>query len=194
MKTRKELIEILKEKANKIEIDYTNNNIYVNKPWNDKTQDLLTECDEQEFRLVHSVSNSSNYYYYISNIGRVIVVNTNRANPCIKNNELNKYKYWFISIKNGYLSTSDLDKNFPNIKIATYTDVYSFMIEAGWLEDSEDEENDKSLSLQIVNYNKEKEYLNDRIEVHHIDNNPSNNNVKNLIWLPKSIHQKLHKL
>ena len=57
------------------------------------------------------------------------------------------------------------------------------MIEAGWLDDTPD----KKMAEAIVNNNP-----NDRIELHHIDDNSSNNRLENLIWVPKSIHQKLH--
>ena len=67
------------------------------------------------------------------------------------------------------------------------------MIEAGWLDEYEEDRKAKENAEKIVKHNIDsKEYSNDRIELHHIDNNPSNNNLKNLIWVPKSIHQTLH--
>ena len=93
--------------------------------------------------------------------------------------------YEIIPVKNGYLTK----EQFEGVDLNTTTDVYNFMIEAGWLDNTED----KKRAKKIVEYNVENNiYSNDRIELHHIDNNPSNNYLDNLIWVPKSIHQTLH--
>ena len=198
-KTREDIIKILNGEAEKI-----NNSLNEIPPeWNIDEFKLIN--GEIEFKLVHSVGSWSCYYYFVSNIGRVIVVKTNEASDEIKMGEkktikfddsekINKSNCWFIPIENGYLSKSVLEESPDQIKLTTTTDIYKFMIEAGWLDygdDYVDNKNCKELASKIVD-NNIKNGESDRLEVHHIDNNPSNNNIKNLIWVPQSIHKLLH--
>ena len=144
----------------------------------------------EEFRMVHSVGNFKRYYYYISNLGNVLVFDAEEKDaPIVLNvdSDLQKEKYQIIPVQNGYLNTANINLKFDIPKLATETDVYTFTIEAGWLDIDEAAEI-KKLAQKIVKSN----YPNDRLEVHHINNNPSDNSIKNLIWLPKSIHQLIH--
>ncbi len=188
MNKREELIKILKEEANKIE---TENNNSQNEVWNSKEIKLNGET---EFKHVQPVGSWRRYHYYISNLGRVIVVKTDNPEDIKKTVNLSDLKpnkdFCFIQIDNGYLKDSVLKIDNNEIKLTTTTDVYKFMVEAGWLDDDEGKES-KDLSVKIVNNNINKGTY-DRLEVHHIDNNPSNNNKDNLIWLPKTIHQHQH--
>ena len=158
------------------------------KYWEDTEKRFL---EQEQFKQLHKVRNFKEYCYYISNYGRVLVVydakedfkktidkDTGFPNDCE-----------IIPVKNGYLAK---DK-FEGVALNTTTDVYNFMIEAGWLDEYEKDRKAKENAEKIVKHNIENNiYPNDRIELHHIDNNPSNNCLDNLIWVPKSIHQTLH--
>lgn len=185
MKSKDELLKELSEKVIKIRENFKEND-RIEDFWNITKEELLTKPKEKSFRLVYSVGSWKKFYYYISNCGRVIVVKTEEV-PKKEITKLKGFEYCFIKIKNGYLN--DGECSFPEVKLTNTTDIYKFMIEAGWLEENCGKEN----AEKIVEYNiKSGEYINDRLEVHHIDNNPSNNSVNNLIWLPKSIHQRVH--
>ena len=133
------------------------------------------------------IRNNNTHYYYISNYGRVLVAfdKDEKFKDIIKSEAELPTICEIIPVKNGYLAK----EQFEGVALNTTTDVYNFMIEAGWLDNTED----KKRAKKIVEYNVENNiYSNDRIELHHIDNNPSNNYLDNLIWVPKSIHQTLH--
>lgn len=164
------------------------------KYWENTSKDFL---DNEEFKQLHKIRNNNTHYYYISNYGRVLVaynsdgifkdrINSKEELPTICE---------IIPVKNGYLTK----EQFEGVDLNTTTDVYNFMIEAEWWKDEDIlkkaglTKEDLARAEKIVKYNIDsKEYSNDRIELHHIDNNPSNNSLKNLIWVPRSIHQKLH--
>ena len=154
------------------------------KYWEDTEKRFLKR---EQFKQLHKVRNFKEYCYYISNYGRVLVAfdKDGKFKDKINSEAELPTTYEIIPVKNGYLAKD----NFQGVTLNTSTDVYNFMIEAGWLDNTEDKENAK----KIVDYNIENNiYPNDRIELHHIDNNPSNNYLENLIWVPKSIHQTLH--
>ena len=179
MKTKSELIKFMKNKLDKqnIKEGLWNNRQYTNLP-------------NEEFKIVHSVGNFKRYYYYISNYGRVLIVDVEDNEPqktLMFDSNLSNEKCQLIPIQNGYLdSKTKLKFDIP--KLATETDVYKFTVEAGWLDSGKDAEI-KQLAQKIVDSGM---CQNDRLEVHHINNNPSDNSIENLIWLPRSIHQHLH--
>ena len=186
MKTRKEIMKLMDEQIEKFDTV---------KYWENTSKDFLDE--EDEFKQLHKVRNFKEYCYYISNLGRVMVVKDSNGEwenkvEIKKDSNFSWNNCWIIPVKNGYLENTLID-NDKNIALNTTTDVYNFMIEAGWLDEYEEDRKAKENAEKIVKHNIDsKEYSNDRIELHHIDNNPSNNNLKNLIWVPKSIHQTLH--
>lgn len=78
MKTRKEIMKLMEEKAKNLKSQKHNENIEKDvcdcntpKYWENTTPSFL---DEEEFRIVHKVGNFNKYCYYISNLGRVMVV------------------------------------------------------------------------------------------------------------------------
>ena len=163
------------------------------KYWENTSKDFL---DNEVFKRLHKIRNNNTHYYYISNYGRVLVafdkvwkfkdrINSKEELPTICE---------IIPVKNGYLTK----KQFEGVDLNTTTDVYNFMIEAEWWKDEDIlkkaglTKEDLTMAEKIVKYNIDsKKYSNDRIELHHIDNNSSNNSLKNLIWVPRSIHQNL---
>ena len=148
------------------------------KYWENTSKDFLVN---EVFKRLHKIRNNNTHYYYISNYGRVLVAYNSDGifKDIINSKEELPTICEIIPVKNGYLAKDQ----FEGVDLNTTTDVYNFMIEAGWLDDTPD----KKMAEAIVNNNP-----NDRIELHHIDDNSSNNSLKNLIWVPKSIHQKLH--
>lgn len=187
MKTREEIMQLMEEKAKNLKSQKHNANIEKDlsdcntpKYWENTSTTFL---DDEVFKQLHKIRNNNTHYYYISNYGRVLVAYNSEG---IFEDKINSEAelpttYEIIPVKNGYLAK---DK-FKGVALNTTTDVYNFMIEAGWLDNTPD----KKRAEEIVEYNVNS---NDRIELHHIDNNPSNNCLDNLIWVPKSIHQTLH--
>ena len=179
MLSREEIMQLMEQKIVDLK---PQSNDYIPKYWEDTNKYFLD--GENKFKQLHNVRNFKEYCYYISNLGRVMVVKDSNGKwenkvEIKKDSNFSWNNCWIIPVKKGYLENiEDLD-----IDLNTTTDVYNFMIEAGWLDDTPD----KKMAEAIVNNNP-----NDRIELHHIDNNPSNNCLDNLIWVPKSIHQKLH--
>ena len=191
MLSREEIMQQMEQKIKDLESQKHNANIEKDlsdcntpKYWENTSTTFL---DNEVFKRLHKIRNNNTHYYYISNYGRVLVaynsdgifkdrINSKEELPTICE---------IIPVKNGYLTK----KQFEGVDLNTTTDVYNFMIEAGWLDNTED----KKMSERIVEYNVENNiYSSDRIELHHIDNNPSNNYLDNLIWVPKSIHPTLH--
>lgn len=187
MKTREEIMQLMEEKAKNLKSQKHNENIAKDlsdcntpKYWKNTSKDFL---DNEEFKQLHKIRNNNTHYYYISNYGRVLVAfdKDGKFKDIIKSKAELPSECEIIPVKNGYLEKNE----FKEVALNTSTDVYNFMIEAGWLDNTPD----KKRAEEIVEYNVNS---NDRIELHHIDNNPSNNCLKNLIWVPKSIHQTLH--
>lgn len=185
MKTREEIMQEMEQKIKDLKSQKHNANIEKDlsdcntpKYWENTSTTFL---DKEEFKQLHKIRNNNTHYYYISNYGRVLVAfdKDGKFKDIIKSKAELPTICEIIPVKNGYLAK---DK-FEGVDLNTTTDVYNFMIEAGWLDNTED----KKRAERIVEYNS-----NDRIELHHIDNNPSNNYLDNLIWVPKSIHQTLH--
>ena len=183
MLSREEIMQQMEQKIANIEKDLSDCN--TPKYWENTSTTFL---DNEVFKQLHKIRNNNTHYYYISNYGRVLVAfdKDGKFKDIIKSKaELPTICEIIPVKKNGYLAK---DK-FEGVDLNTTTDVYNFMIEAGWLDNTED----KKRAKKIVEYNVENNiYSNDRIELHHIDNNPSNNSLENLIWVPKSIHQTLH--
>ena len=185
MKTREEIMQQMEQKIKDLKSSKHNANIEKDlsdcntpKYWENTSTTFL---DKEVFKQLHKIRNNNTHYYYISNYGRVLVAYNSEG---IFEDKINSEAelpttYEIIPVKNGYLAK---DK-FEGVALNTTTDVYNFMIEADWLDNTED----KKMAERIVEYNSS-----DRIELHHIDNNPSNNYLDNLIWVPKSIHQTLH--
>lgn len=181
MLSREEIMQLMEQKIVDLK---PQSNDYIPKYWEDTSKDFL---DNEVFKRLHKIRNNNTHYYYISNYGRVLVAfdKDGKFKDIIKSKAELPTTYEIIPVKNGYLAK----KQFEGVDLNTTIDVYNFIIEAGWLDNTED----KKMAEKIVEYNVENNiYSNDRIELHHIDNNSSNNSLKNLIWVPKSIHQTLH--
>ena len=164
------------------------------KYWENTSKDFLVN---EVFKRLHKIRNNNTHYYYISNYGRVLVAYNSDGifKDIINSKEELPTICEIIPVKNGYLTK----EQFEGVDLNTTTDVYNFMIEAEWWKDEDIlkkaglTKEDLATAEKIVKYNIDsKESSNDRIELHHIDNNPSNNSLKNLIWVPRSIHQMLH--
>lgn len=160
---------------------------------------LLKDKGENGFKFYQN-TNYTNYYYFVSNLGRIILV---RADEEIlnelKNNEISifeiltvgnpKYEdknynvYWFMPINHENLCI-DIIKFIENNPIhsgCTFdstTPVYKF-VSNSWLQE------EKEIAYKIAN---DKE----RIETHHISGYNNDCSVYNLIELPNSLHAKVH--
>lgn len=185
MLSREEIMQQMEQKIKDLKSQKHNANIEKDlsdcntpKYWENTSTTFL---DDEVFKQLHKIRNNNTHYYYISNYGRVLVAfdKDGKFKDIIKSEAELPTTYEIIPVKNGYLTK----EQFEGVDLNTTTDVYNFMIEAGWLDDTPD----KKMAEAIVNNNP-----NDRIELHHIDDNSSNNRLENLIWVPKSIHQKLH--
>ncbi len=134
---------------------------------------------------------SPSFAYCISNEGKLLVINTNRK--IFKNGDLVNIKMFSqskeILLKNGYISPENQGYPYLNnhdIKLAVKKNIYLFMKEAKWLEK---EQSVKDLAKNL----KDENFPLERLEIHHINNNPNDNRVDNLIYLPRSIHCHAHK-
>lgn len=136
--------------------------------------------------------------YFINRSGKMIVVESEvpiKYEPGYKielkddkkflKDNYNIVGYRKLKTQNGYIINPD-GSNSPylkiknrEIKLATNVDVYQFMASSGWLKLNED-------NITIA------ESFNDSIVIHHINNNPNDNREKNLIYLPKQIHDYAH--
>lgn len=201
MLSREEIMQQMEQKIKDLESQKHNANIEKDlsdcntpKYWENTSKDFL---DNEVFKQLHKIRNNNTHYYYISNYGRVLVAfdKDGKFKDIIKSEAELPTICEIIPVKNGYLAKDQ----FEGVDLNTTTDVYNFMIEAEWWKDEDIlkkaglTKEDLATAEKIVKYNIDsKESSNDRIELHHIDNKPSNNSLKNLIWVPKSIHQKLH--
>jgi len=132
------------------------------------------KIDDEIFKPAWQTRNCDGLWYYASNYGRVILTEKNAKEIKIENLE----KFNWLKIKNGYLTNEGLQKSH---NVALYTDVYVFVAEAFREEFSKE-------------YTElERNFPDERLELHHINNNPNDNRVDNLIYLPRSIHAYAHK-
>jgi len=127
--------------------------------------------DDEIFKPAWHARNCGELWYYASNYGRVILTPKNAEEIKIKSFK----NIPLLKIKNGYL-TSD------KFNVALYTDVYVFVTEAFWEEFSDEYETLK------------RNFPNKVLELHHINNNPNDNRLGNLIYLPNSIHSYVKKI
>lgn len=145
-----------------------------------------TESSEEYFKYAWKARACDGKSYYVSNHGHVILTDKVADIEKISKRYLdeNKQRFWEIKTNNGYL-TKETKKDSPKLPkhwmVALHTDIYLFVKEA-----FKDEFADEMKNL-------EKEFPNERLELHHINNNPNDNNLNNLIYLPKSIHVCAHK-
>lgn len=128
------------------------------------------------------------YYYFVSNIGRFILV---KWNPQTELQPDNEYKteifdneHWIIfqNPDTLCLDISRLKREYTEHKDFVYnssTPLYNYVGDT-WLKD------EYELAKKIA-INK-----NDRIELHHIIGNNTNCNTDNLIYIPNSIHACVH--
>ncbi len=135
---------------------------------------LYKNLKNESFRFVHSVNNRRKYRYCVSNYGRVIVVvmDDNLWNIKEQNKEisfdtvLNESNCKLIQSNNGKLAEKIICINNEQIDIASETDIYKLMEEAGWIEKN--------------------------LIPHHINNDPDDNRVSNLMYLQAGIHSHVH--
>lgn len=150
-------------------------------------QELLIDYGENEFKKACSVWSNHFFFYCISNIGRIVIVKKENVKDFEITEKLT-FKHlqigrnaWYISIKDGFLKEIH---NFPYddvVKIAKFTDVYKYLEYAGYLND------DDSIKLSNDWFSYHKEYTK-KIDLHHINDNPNDNRLENLIYLPTYIH------
>lgn len=127
---------------------------------------------DEKFEYAWKPRNADGYSYYASNYGRIKLAKNE--------NDLKNEK--FIIIKNGYL----VNTNVP-CTVSEYTDIYYFISYA--FRDYKE----LKLSETLIKNNYPQDNFNNRMELHHINNNPNDNRLINLIYLPKFIHAKAHK-
>ena len=182
--TKKELISIIENNKNKASSEigkflaiYKDNKSF----WYDHDYNKF-DCEDEYFKLVHSVGSWRKYYYCISNYGRVIVLNTNQQKEFKLSKELT---YYLIQItEKGYMT--NVDSKLPEgVNVAKEKEVYELMRDSGWLKD------DKKFAEKLLE-NRKNEIKNNRLEIHHINNKPNDNRIENLIYIPKSIHNYAH--
>lgn len=150
-----------------------------------------------------------NYFYYISNLGRALIVdisdgeikkyhdNTTKETLFFEKNHLPKNclkvntNCSFLVIKNGYFidtipSTSTeytINKSDGVHKFVAYDNTQE-PCGADWLCDDKSKNFSRKL-IYLKIYEKP-------IELHHINGNPSDNRRDNLIFLPKALHNELN--
>lgn len=162
--------------------------------YNDKQEELIKklknysndkkeyqEQSEEYFKYAWNARGCNGKSYYVSNHGHVILTDEIADMEKINKKYLdeNEQNYCPIKSNNGYLTQEGLPDQLKNITL--YTDIYVFVAEA-FKEEFADE----------IKRLKEK-FSNERLELHHINNDPNDNKLNNLIYLPRSIHARAHK-
>ena len=132
----------------------------------------------------------ANFYYCISGeTGHMILVRDTVIKD--ENNEIfrkdlifekEEQNAWDIEIEEGYLKQNGL----PCKKIAEYTDIYIFAAVAFW------KELEKNIEILKSNFRNNYPEENTRLELHHINGNPNDNRLDNLIYIPAFIHRRVH--
>lgn len=129
-------------------------------------------------------SRRKNYYYFVSNIGRVLLINIEAENNIeeMEIKEFPKDKCWIIP-QNTETLCLDIDwfkqkyEDFCGYILNSSTPVYTMVGEV-WLADEYKKMNEA--------------YPDERIELHHIDGNNLNCKIDNLIYIPNHIHAIVH--
>ena len=143
-------------------------------------QRILKDYDEKEFRKVHFTKpKQSNYYYYASNIGRIMLVPQGYPDKGVVPNEecfvfpLKNFNIEDIEDGYLYLDEKKFQKNNPQFSEYTYRESLSIhtFVASAWLGKQED----------------------DGLHVHHINNCGYDNRIINLVCLPAEIHDKINK-
>lgn len=140
----------------------------------------------EKYQIAWKVKGADYYYCINGDTGSIILVRKDLINDDDKDIIINKLleikkDYWEVETFNGYLSA----KNLP-CKISEYTDIYLFASVAYW------EILEKHNQELIDNFGKNYPNENIRLELHHINGDPNDNRLTNLIYLPKFIHAKVH--
>ena len=135
---------------------------------------ILKEYGEEEFRRVYFTKpRQTNYLYYASNIGRIMLTPNEYENTgVIPNDECFIFP---LKIEAGYLyidskKFQEFNPQFSNYEYRTSCSIHTFVASA-WLGKQEG----------------------DGLHVHHINNCGYDNRVVNLVCLPKAIHDKINK-
>ena len=178
-KLMKELIEVSKDKL-KLE-SFIKKLQNKHKKGDGKYKPILAE----KYQIAWKVKGADYYYCANDNTGSIILVKKDIINDDNKEISINHLKinkdYWEVETYNGYLC----GKNLP-CKISEYTDIYLFVSVAYW------ETLEKHNQELIDNFGKNYPNENIRLELHHINGDPNDNRLTNLIYLPKFIHAKVH--
>jgi len=152
--------------------------------WEDET--LLT--DEKGFKFA-GYTKRSKYYYFVSNIGRFLIVKWDskkelNTNCTYKTEIFKENKCWVIYQNSDFCldieRLQNTHKEHAGYVYNSSKPLYSFVGEA-WLQ----AEKTEAESIAIDE--------NERIELHHIDGNNFNSDCDNLIYIPNSIHTRVHK-
>lgn len=181
------------QELRRILIDAVNNNEYkrdflVNGeqlcPYMDCTDKSLNNCDDEIFMYWRPTIKRTEWYYYVSNMGRVLLLNKKNI-PEYKIDEQDKY--YIIPLCKGkincdqeecylYLDKDRFKKMNPDFDkeliLNSSTPVHEMVAEAFQINKNNDEH---------IKY-----------EIHHINNCGFDNRVENLVSLRKSIHAMAH--
>ena len=140
----------------------------------------------------------ASYYYYISNLGRALVVDIKNIAAYHNNDkkEILTFKKdgnknnclvvskncWFIAIENGHFVKKIINCPFDYLNASSSTWVYTYVDDAQWPINK-----DEDYKKKMLEYSQNKQ-----IAIHHINGNPTDNRIDNLIYLPNAIHKELN--
>ena len=141
--------------------------------------------NEEGFKFA-GYTRRTNYYYFVSNIGRFLLVksgNEPSASKVYKKEIFNENDYWIIFQNPDTLCLDfarlkeEFKKEHDGYVYNSSNPLYNYVGET-WLKEEKDKVSNR--------------FKDERIELHHIDGNNMNCCTNNLIYLPNSIHACVH--
>ncbi|MBO6088267.1 hypothetical protein J6P92_08000 [bacterium] len=185
---KKRLKDLIKNKDTEKLKDELRNAYYNPKINIENWEDKKLLPNEKGFKFA-GYTRRTKYYYFVSNIGRFLIVKWNSKkeldiNNVYKTEIFEENKCWVIYQNPDTLCLDiarlkNTHKEHEGYVYNSSTPLYNFVGET-WLQD----EYVKAKSIAIDE--------NDRIELHHIDGNNLNCSCDNLIYIPNSIHACVH--
>ncbi len=191
---KENLIKLLNEK-NETELIEMLKKAYKNKekvPYYNLTEHKLLSkdneipMDETGFRF-YDYTRKQRCYYYVSNIGRVLIIESEKEIKEEYKEDIFNFKHWFVP-RDSYTLCLDIESfkqiikenniaELDGYRFNSSTPVYN-MVGSAWLKDE---------------YEKvKKEYGDIRIDLHHINGNNNDCSTQNLIYLPYNVHARAH--